>query len=195
MFANKNLNLLLKSLIDSDFLLMEKARSTSTRAVKNVIKTKMSSTINLNPLELIKDLKQFVRLLQYAQKQKLSILHLVVENKQYLELLQTFFKESRIKMPIEISESLPTKTLSSKTTQVLLLLNFPLDNKATFFRRLIDKNIFLINKVNAKIEKNNHGTYKIYNDLTDFKKIIFLLAIIDQILNNKKVLNKDARYK
>lgn len=195
MFSNKNLNLLLKSLIDSDFLLMEKASSTSTRAVKNVIKTKMSSTINLNPLELIKDLKQFVRLLQYAQKQKLSILHLVVENKQYLELLQTFFKESRIKMPIEISESLPTRTLSSKTTQVLLLLNFPLDNKATFFRRLIDKNIFLINKINAKIEKNNYGTYKIYNDLTDFKKIIFLLAVIDQILNNKKVFNKDALYK
>lgn len=195
MFVNKNLNLLLKSLIDSDFLLMEKARSTSSRAVKNVIKTKMSSTINLNPLELIKDLKQFVRLLQHAQKQNSSILHLIVENKQYLELLQTFFKESRIKMPIEIAENLPTKVLSSKTTQVLLLLNFPLDNKATFFRRLMDKNIFLINKINAKMEKNNYGTYKIYNDLTDFKKIIFLLAIIDQILKNKKVLNKDALYK
>ena len=182
MLQNKNLNLLLKNLIDADFLLMEQAPKNPTRAIKSITKTKTSSTVSLNPLELIKTLKQFVRLLQYTNKQSSSFVHIVVENKQYFELLQTFFKSSKTRVSVEIIENLQTKILHSTTTQLLLLLNFPLNNKETFFRRLVDKNIFLINKINSKIEKNNYGTYKMYNDLGDFKKIIFLLALIDQIL-------------
>ena len=87
--------------------------------------------------------------------------------------------------PVSVKETLPTKNLSQSTLQVLILLNFSLNNKETFLKRLFDKNIFLINKINAKIEKNNWGTYKIYNDLTDVKKIIFLLVIISNILEKK----------
>lgn len=182
MLQNKHLNLLLKSLIDSDFLLLEQNPKNLTRSVKVVTKTRVSSTVSLDPLEIIKSLKQFIRLLQYSKKQNSSFLHVVVENKQYFELFQRFFYESSTTTKIEIIDTLPTKRLSSTTTQMLLLLNFPLNNKETSFKRLTDKNIFLVNKVNSKLEKNNYGTYKIFNDLSDFKKIVFLLTLIDQIL-------------
>jgi len=182
MVQNKHLHLLLKSLIDSDFLLLEQKPKNLTRSVKTVTKTKALSTVSLDPLEIIKSLKQFVRLLQYSKRQNSSFLHVVVENKQYFELFQRFFSNSFNTTQIEIKDTLPTKRLTSTTTQMLLLLNFPLNNKETAFKRLTDKNIFLVNKVNSKVEKNNYGTYKIFNDLSDFKKIVFILTLIDQIL-------------
>ena len=54
-------------------------------------------------------------------------------------------------------------------------------NKSQTLKRLYDANIFLINKVNANLELNNVGTYKIFNDLFDFKKIIFMTILIDQV--------------
>jgi hypothetical protein len=87
--------------------------------------------------------------------------------------------------PVSVKETLPNKNLSQDTLQLLILLNFSLNNKETFLKRLFDKNIFLISKINSKLEKNNWGTYKIYNDLTDIKKIIFLLVIISSILEKK----------
>jgi hypothetical protein len=113
-------------------------------------------------------------------------LHLIIENKQNLELAQNFFKTFPINLPVLIDENLPTKNISSSTLQMLFLLNFSLNNRETLFKRIFDKNIFLINKVNSKLEKNNWSTYKIYNDLSDFKKIIFLLVIIQKTLNNYK---------
>jgi hypothetical protein len=68
---------------------------------------------------------------------------------------------------------------------MLMLLNEPINNKETAFKRLFDKNIFLVNKINSRLEKNNWGTYKIFNELNDFKKIIFLLIVIHQTLNTK----------
>ena len=46
----------------------------------------------------------------------------------------------------------------------------------------MDKNIYLITQINAYLEKNKWGSYKIYNELSDFKKIIFLLVIIHLVL-------------
>ena len=39
-------------------------------------------------------------------------------------------------------------------------------------KRLLSENIFLIQKINSKIEVNNWGVYKLYNDSFDFKKIV-----------------------
>jgi hypothetical protein len=39
---------------------------------------------------------------------------------------------------------------------------------------LFEQDIFLITKINNCLENNNLTTYKIYNDLSDFKKIIFI---------------------
>jgi len=180
-------NLFLKSLIESDFLFLDQKNKKSLRSIKKVSKGQVSSSLTfLDPLETVKTLKQSIRLLQFLKKQKSGFLHVVVENKQHLDLANAFFKSYPLCLPHLVVENIPTKSINSSVSQLLLLLNFPLNNKETFFKRIFDKNIFLVNKINAKIEKNNWSTYKVYNELTDFKKIIFLLIITHKVLNNQK---------
>jgi len=183
MVQSKTLNLLIKSLVDSDFLLINHNKNKKNRAIDTLSRSKTVSIASLDPLETIKTLKQFIRLLQYTKKQQSSFLHVIVENKQYLELLQLFFKNYISKVPVEIKDNFPKIRLPETTTQLLVLLNIStVVKEETFFKRVSDKNIFLINKINSQVETNNYGTYKMYNNLSDFKKIVFLLAIIDQVL-------------
>ena len=180
-------NLFLKSLIESDFLFLDQKKKKNLRSIKNFSQNIGTSSLTfLDPLETVKTLKQSIRLLQFLKKQKSGFLHLVVENKQHLELANAFLKSYPLRLSHSVGENIPTKNVTSNVSQLLLLLNFPLNNKETLFKRIFDKNIFLVNKFNAKIEKNNWSTYKVYNDLTDFKKVIFLLIIINKILNNQK---------
>jgi hypothetical protein len=181
-------NLFLKSLIESDFLLVDQKSKKDLRYIKSFNKTKDSSLLFLDPLETVKTVKQLVRLLQFLKKQNSSVLHLLVENKQYLELAETFFKTVQTNsLSVLVKENLPSKSFSNNTLQLLIMLNFSLNNRETTFKRIFDKNIFLINKINAKFEKNNWGTYKIYNDLNDFKKLVFLLITIQQTLIKKNL--------
>ena len=50
---------------------------------------------------------------------------------------------------------------------------------------LFEQNILLLTKINSSLENNNLNTYKIFNDLSDFKKLVFIVAVIEQILNKK----------
>jgi len=38
-----------------------------------------------------------------------------------------------------------------------------------------------VSKINSKTEANNYGTYKMYNDISDFKKLVFLILLINQV--------------
>lgn len=184
--VTNNKNLFLKSLIESDFLFLEQKARPQLKVLNSFSKiNKISGWTFIDPVETTKNLKQLVRTLRFLKSQDSNFLHCLVENKQYLDIIQTFLQSVSLAAPVSVKETLPTKNLSQSTLQVLILLNFSLNNKETFLKRLFDKNIFLINKINSKIEKNNWGTYKIYNDLTDVKKIIFLLVIISNILEKK----------
>jgi hypothetical protein len=184
--VTNNKNLFLKSLIESDFLFLEQKARPQLKVLNSFSKiNKNSGWTFIDPVETTKNLKQLIRTLRFLKNQDSNFLHCLVENKQYLDIIQTFLQSVSLAAPVSVKETLPTKNLSQSTLQVLILLNFSLNNKETFLKRLFDKNIFLINKINSKIEKNNWGTYKIYNDLTDVKKIIFLLVIISNILEKK----------
>ena len=47
--------------------------------------------------------------------------------------------------------------------------------------KFLDNNVFLINNINSNLEKKSINTYKIYNRLNDFKKIIFLVILMNKI--------------
>ena len=53
------------------------------------------------------------------------------------------------------------------------------------FKKLFEKNILIVNKINSILEQNNYGTYKIHNEIIDFKKLIFVIVLIKQIILNK----------
>ena len=82
----KNKLLLLKGIIDSDFLILNKnvnynSRSLTSRLNLNGIKVNYSDS-----LETIKTLKQFIRLLQHSQLESKNLIHLVLKNKQFVKI-------------------------------------------------------------------------------------------------------------
>jgi len=63
---NKNIKqLLLKSIIDSDFLLLDKQLTKSLRYTKSVANINDSVLFSLDPIETLKSIKQLIRLLQF----------------------------------------------------------------------------------------------------------------------------------
>jgi len=68
--SKKKQNLLLKSLIESDFLLLSQNSSNSPRSVGAIKRTKADSLSFLDPVESTKTVKQLIRLLQFLKKQK-----------------------------------------------------------------------------------------------------------------------------
>ena len=70
----------------------------------------------------------------------------------------------------------------SSENQILILFDY-INNNQLILKKLFDKNIFLINKINTKFEQNNWGSYKIFNELDDFKKFIFFIILIELTLN------------
>ena len=79
-----------------------------------------------------------------------------------------------------------TKIKSNSTKlESLLLLEDPLKAHKNVFKKLFEEGILVVNKINSNIERNNFGTYKIFNNMLDFKKLVFLIVLIDRILLKK----------
>jgi len=181
---NKHINLnLYKSLLESDFILLN---NTSFKAQNYVVKeVGMSSKqkiSTLNVLQLVKSLKQLIRLFQFLKTQKNAGLHIVVANKQHFFLLKEYLLTRPLKFKINVQNSALVKK-SGDATQ--MLFSFEQDystGNTRILKRLLSENIFLIQKINSKIEVNNWGAYKLYNDSFDFKKIVFLIALFEQSL-------------
>jgi hypothetical protein len=69
--------------------------------------------------------------------------------------------------------------------QILLFLdNNQILTDENFYKRLYNNNIFFLNKINSAVEINKGGFYKIYNNIFDYKKIIFLIILLNKIFSN-----------
>lgn len=176
-------------MIDSDFLLMDQNVSKNLRYYNLNFNSKLFSVVALDLFVLVKSMKQLIRLLHFLKIQKKKKLHLGVGNKQYLNLINTYILNDQQSHLVLATSFLSKTNVSGDVCQSVLFLGHSLKNDKMNFKRLFDKNIYLINKVNSKLESNNWGTYKIYNDLIDFKKIVFFMVLINKIflLNDKKI--------
>ena len=184
MLKNFN-NTFLKSLIDSDFAVLPFSKNQNHLNSKLKINSLYQFSI-LNLLELNKTLKQFSRLLLFLKQQKKKdyFIYILVEDKYLNALITTIFHEFSINLPISISETLPIIKASSDKVNVMLVLgNISYNSKNFLDNKLFFNKIFLINKFNTKMDTNFDGSYKIYNDIKDFKKIIFLVILMLKILN------------
>ena len=52
--------------------------------------------------------------------------------------------------------------------------------------RVLYNKIFLVSSLNFKQERPNLNLYKIQNDLSDYKKLLVLLVIIERIIGDPK---------
>lgn len=182
----KKLNItLLKSFIYSDFLLIEEKKNSKLRASSFSLGKK---AIILDPLILLKSLKQYIRLLQFLTNQNDPLLFLFVQNKQFLNFLNYNLKNSCNTLPISLDEmkinSNSSEFTLNQTKMVTLFDSFISTEKLV--SKGFNKAFFLINTFNSNIKKNSFGVYKVYNEINSLKKIIFILSIITQVYHNKK---------
>jgi hypothetical protein len=183
MQKNQIKDLLLTSLLNSDFLFLDEHSNKSLRHVKSLVKHKTVNLMGLDIFELVKNLKQLIRSLSFLSKSDQKFLHVWVENKQYIRILNLFFDNKLPDLKLFVKGALAHTQCKKDVNQLLLLLTAPLKNDSKFLKRILYKDIFLVTKINSKLEKNNWGTYKIYNDLQNFKKFIFLVVVLDLLLN------------
>lgn len=184
---NKKLkHLLLKGIIDSDFLFLNQSCNKQLSHLNIHSKYKNLKLTSLNLFEMLKTLKQLIRSLKFLSNSKNKILHVWLKNNQYLYILDLFIHTIAGHIDFSIKNSLPRNSFNHLKTQSLFLLDVPLKNNKKTIKRIFNENIFLINKINLKLEKNNWGAYKVYNNLENFKKFLFLFILIDLVLNTKK---------
>jgi hypothetical protein len=175
-----------QSLVQSDFCLLQNKSSKQISIIHSSIKLNSSKWItSLNLLEVSKSLKQFVRLFQFLKSQKRGKLLLWTDNKQHQHLLTELLKNNKSNYSFQIELDLFRNKTFTNLFQILIALNRTLTANKKTLKYLFEQDIFLITKINDSLENNNLSTYKIYNDLSDFKKLVFIIALIEQTLNTK----------
>jgi hypothetical protein len=171
---------LIKHLINYNFLFLDKKSDNATkysRIVKEQIqfksKTKKEGIQILEIEQLIKNLKQLTRTLQFIKKQKRHALYLDVDNSYIKQILNIFVDKNK-----KILDRVKIENIYRKTRLKLELNSIIRLNKEVNPTKLFYKNYFVIHDINSKLEGNNFGTYKLFNNLNDWKKLIFFLMLI-----------------
>ena len=180
---------LLKSIINSDFLFIEVQKLRE----KQLFSTVNSSTINgqsiilLDALEVIKELKQLIRIFFYLKKNstKLKLNFFFGDDNNIMgPLIQKFFQH-----PI-ILKYLDFEINSHKKPRVKLLNSKNFSNFSFMFENFSNKNFVkkelrkknrLFLKINTDAQLESY-TYKIHNNFNDYKKSIFFLTFLRQII-------------
>ncbi|MBR08226.1 MAG: hypothetical protein CMP48_11185 [Rickettsiales bacterium] len=172
------------NLIFFDFILLSSSsKKISNFFLEKIIFSKKKYLLHLLLYDLLKSFKQFIRLYLYIKKaltfKSLSFfMYIWSTNYQNIKLLKLLFKHYKIKIPLKIKNFFPVRINQSNHKNILTL-----DKKLNFndCQNLFNKNFFLIQEINSYDSFLNFGTYKIYNDLTDFKKLIFIGLILIKI--------------
>jgi len=176
---------LVKSLIESDFLLVENVKHKNLKHFHSEISLNSFSNSSLEIFQLTKTIKQFIRALQFLKGCKKKHLYILLENQQYIEILELFFAEKKTNCLFRIKSNLVGEKEFRSFSQLFLMLDSTLKVNQNIFRRFFESNIFLVQKINSILEKQNFGSYKIYNNMIDYKKIIFLAVLIEKVLTKK----------
>jgi hypothetical protein len=187
-------NLLYNSLIDSDFLLLADFKKTNVNLITKKIKFKNNSLLALDSFSILKTIKQMIRIIKSLQNNPQgSVIYIVLtSNSQFYFLLKTLFNKitsKRLEIKVENSLNFKTNlhTNSNFATNMVLNLDDFSRNSENFllFKRLFSKNIFFLYKINSQVELNVLGSYKIYNNILNLKKIIFLIVLLKYFTSEK----------
>lgn len=180
----KNTNhLLLNSLINTDFFFLKNNYFLKNLNLFNLLKLHKKTYLHiLNPLDLIINLKQYTRILQFFNKQKNSMLKFFVQEIHQEAIINNFLLLNNLNINFKIFfKFLVLKNENKKTSQFLLFLKEYLSTEKCFSQKILNKNVYLVQEVNTTTIQNNLGTYKIFNKISDYKKLILLLVFIRQV--------------
>jgi hypothetical protein len=182
----------LMELSDFSFLKVEKKIKKNSRYLDSFIKIKSNEKFFsfglLDSLHLIKSLKQYIRLVKFFSLKKRKHIYLSSEfNSFFLVklLLNKLILTKDITLQVEKQNKVnfvKIKKSHFNHCKLLIALNLSLNSNKNNLDTLVSNNLFLINEINSNIKTKNDSFYKIFNETSDFKKIIFLLLLLDKHL-------------
>lgn len=190
-------NIFIHELLDSEFAFAKTRTKTSgLNSLNSIINYKKSNQFQvLDLFELNTSLKQLIRilfLLKYSKSLYRSnfIIYIWSDNAYILELVDIFISEYKIANYIKTCISFPTTThaKNTKKKQFLFVLGDPWlqQPKNIVDSYILSNEICLVGTLNFKNERHETSFYKIQNDLSDYKKLIVILIIMESIINHKK---------
>ena len=153
---NKHKEQFFESLLKSQFLILSDSK-------KDTVK-------KLNLIILIKSLKQLIRLIQFNINNNKNSLIIQTEKRQLNQVIDFFNK----KYPINAIISDNSRNI--ETSKILLLLN-----KSANINKLFNDKYYITQVINNNSYLKNESIYKMFNNIDDLSKLVFLLCIIRQI--------------
>ena len=182
--------LLYESLVVSDFFIVNLPSNKENFYLEPLVRAKHQSFNALNLLELVKNIKQFVRILNCLKKITDSGFFIYITDKHFFEWALKLFHYYKFiykeKPLIVLKNELRFPVLGSKSHTLRMLLssdNGVAEKKAIY--TLLKKNFYFIQQMTTLLDLVCYGFYKIYNDLGDFKKLIFLFSLISKSLKKR----------
>ena len=190
-FLNKQKNFkFFYSLINSDFLILEKNyNKKENRYLKSNLKLlnkKKNLFSLLNYFELIKMLKQFIRILQFFKNSKNPIFFFDFNNKQFSKVLTFFTEKHDFILPIKFKKN---SLCEKKASAFVLSIDKNVVDYKNNIKKLMYSNIFIIVQINSFLKNLNNSSYKIFNNFDTLKKLIFLLVLVKKIYIKKSKKN------
>ena len=175
------------NLIVFDFIFLNPTnKKLSHFYLEQIIFNKDNYFFKLSIFELLKSFKLFIRLFQFlSKKSKIKkysnklFLYIWCNNYQNIKFLNFFLKKYNLDTPFKVTNSFPRIGHNSPFFKNVLVLNQQLQNSN--YKNFFSQNLYLIQKVGAFNELKNWGSYKIYNNLNDIKKLILLSLVLVQI--------------
>lgn len=181
-FNNKIQKSLVYNLIIFDFIfLTNHTKKTSNLVVKKHKVSKKLYVVRLAIFELLKSMKRFLRSFQFLNKwkDKKTLFYIYIDNPQYAQFLNVLFKKFNLNISLNISSVLPGASLKAHELKSILILDKLISNSS--YKNLNFYQFFLVQEINSFNNINNSGAYKVYNNLSDFKKLLFLGIFLLQI--------------
>ena len=134
--------------------------------------------IFINPFEYIKNIKEFIRSLQFLKHRRFSYLYFEADKEKYEDILALLKSNtSTFKNKMKYIDIIRKKKNPNHSAVYFYLRQniFTSD----YFKNLFKKYFYLVYSVNLNFEKNRLGFYKFYADLDETKKMIFFVSLIN----------------
>lgn len=182
-FNNQIQKSLVYNLIAFDFIFLTSSiKKTSNLATKKYKVSKKLYVVRLAIFELLKSIKRFLRSFQFLNtwKDKKTLFYICIDNPQYIQFLNILFEKYDLNTTLNISSLLPEGSLKSNELKSILILDKFISSSN--YKNLNFYQFFLVHEINSFNNINNSGAYKVYNNLNDFKKLLFLGIFLLQIL-------------
>ena len=181
---NKLKPTLFSHLINFDFFFFDSfSKSNSTDYLNFLVTQRTKNLFLLNALNQFKSFKQFFRLLQFLKKRtNKNFLQILTPSEDNCDILNLILGH---KHSLKIISSFSQQKFVYKRSKLLLLLDFPPTNTKYLYNCISRNSFYLIQEINCNVQINSLGSYKIFSNFENYKRLVFIGIVVKRLLDIK----------